>query len=75
MEGFIVDLKTFLGLAVPNQSCPGVKITVGHQPKTKTDQISKIAAHFLVWSDIFQIKEDFFLHCGCHRVNIKLVLG
>ena len=32
-----------------------MKITVGHQPKT--DQISKIAAHFLVWSDIFQIKE------------------
>jgi len=33
----------------------GVKITVGHQPKT--DQISKIAVHFLVWFDIFQIKE------------------
>ena len=33
----------------------GVKITVSHQPKT--DQISKIATHFLVWSDIFQIKE------------------
>jgi len=33
----------------------GVKITVGYQPKT--DQISKIAACFLVWSNIFQIKE------------------
>ena len=35
-----------------------MKITVGHRPKTENrDQISNIAAHFLVWSDIFQIKE------------------
>ena len=34
---------------------PGVKITVSHHPKT--DQISKVAAHFLVWSDFFEIKD------------------
>ena len=45
---------TFLNINL-NVLQPGVKIMVGHRPKT--DQISKIAAHFLVWSDIFQIKE------------------
>jgi len=35
----------------------GVKITVGHQ--LKPNQFSKIAAHFLVWSDIFQIKKGW----------------
>ena len=35
----------------------GVKITVGHRLKTK--QFNKIAAHFLVWSEIFQIKEGW----------------
>ena len=33
----------------------GVKIMVNNRPKM--DQISKIATHFLVWSDIFQIRE------------------
>ena len=41
----------------------GVKITVGHQPKT--DQFSKIATHFLVWSDIFQIKEAYTVVLTC----------
>jgi len=26
MEGFLVDLNTFLGLAMPNQSCLGVTL-------------------------------------------------
>jgi len=38
-------------------TCTGVKITVGH--RLKTDQFSKKAAHFLVWYDIFQIKEGW----------------
>jgi len=26
MEGFRIDVKTFLGLALPNQYCPAVKM-------------------------------------------------
>ena len=44
------------------------KITVSHWPKT--NQISKIAAHFLVWSDIFQIKEGLF-----YTVILTCVVG
>ena len=45
-----------------------VKITVGHLPRT--DQFSKIAVHFLVWSDIFQIKEGWF-----YTVVLTCVVG
>ena len=46
----------------------GVKITVSHW--SKTDQFSKIAAHFLVWFDIFQIKEGL-----AYTVVLTCVVG
>ena len=49
----LVDLTLMVEFVLADSE---VIITVGHRPFA--DQINNIATHFLVLSDIFQIKED-----------------
>ena len=53
---------------IPRLVTSGVKITVSHW--LKTNQFSKFAAHCLVWSEIFQIMEEWL-----YTVVLTCVVG
>ena len=65
---FLLKVAVFNAYQSNSSIFSGVKITVSHQPKA--NQFSKIAAHFLVWSDIFQMKEGWV-----YRVVHTCVVG